>query len=174
MSDTPQLVRSFADLLALLQRDGVPHEANLPGSELVIPTQRGALDAVLLLRWQQDAGVVQFIQPLPFEIPAERIPALEAAICRLNPALVVAGFELAYDQRRVGFRTTLPFMPRGGLSAEEIQAYFRVTVKTAADFLPTLQRIAQGLASPQNVLTDAQADMAQRQGAGGPGALGTY
>lgn len=174
MSDTTHPVRSFADLLALLQKDGVPHEVNLPSSEVIIPTQRGALDAVLLLRWQQDAGVVQFIQPLPFEIPKERIPALEAAICRLNPALVVSGFELAYDQRRVGFRTTLPFMPRGELTADEIQAYFRVTVKTAADFLPTLSRIAQGLSSPQNVLTDAQADMAQSQSAKGPGALGTY
>lgn len=179
MSDTTQPVCSFADLLALLQKDGVPHEANLPGAELIIPTQRGALDAVLLLRWQQDAGVVQFIQPLPFEVPKERIPALEAAICRLNPALVVSGFELAYEQRRIGFRTTLPFMPRGGLTAEEIQAFFRVTVKTAADFLPTLSRIAQGLASPENVLADAQADMAQRQGASGngaqgPGSLGTY
>ena len=82
MSDTTQPVCSFADLLALLQKDGVPHEANLPGAELIIPTQRGALDAVLLLRWQQDAGVVQFIQPLPFEVPKERIPAIEAAVLK--------------------------------------------------------------------------------------------
>jgi len=47
MSDSSQLVRSYADLLDLLRRDGVPHEANLETSEVVIPTQRGPLDAVL-------------------------------------------------------------------------------------------------------------------------------
>lgn len=79
---------------------------------MVIPTQRGPLDSVLLIRWQTDAGVVQIIQPLTFEVPIERMPAMEAALCRLNPALVVAGFEIAYEHRRVGFRTTLPLQPR--------------------------------------------------------------
>ena len=85
---------------------------------------------------------------------------MEAALCRLNPALVVAGFELAYERRRVGFRTTLPLQPRGGLLPDEIQTYFRITVKTAADFLPTLSRIASGIGKPQNVLSDAQSDLA--------------
>lgn len=174
MSDSSQLVRSYADLLDLLRRDGVPHEANLETSEVVIPTQRGPLDAVLLIRWQADAGVVQMIQPLTFEVPPERIPAMEVALCRLNPALVVAGFELAYERRRVGFRTTLPLQPRGGLLPDEIQTYFRITVKTAADFLPTLSRIASGIGKPQNVLSDAQSDLAGGNSGGGPGALGTY
>jgi len=114
------------------------------------------------------------IQPLTFEVPPERIPAMEAALCRLNPALVVAGFELAYERRRVGFRTTLPLQPRGGLLPDEIQTYFRITVKTAADFLPTLSRIASGIGKPQNVLSDAQSDLAGGNSGGGPGALGTY
>ena len=64
MSDNTQLVSSFSDLLALLKNDGVPHEGNLETSEVVIPTQRGPLDSVLLIRWQGDAGVIQIIQPL--------------------------------------------------------------------------------------------------------------
>lgn len=174
MSDNIQLVRSFADLLDLLKRDGVPHEVNVETSEVVIPTQRGPLDSVLLIRWQADAGVVQMIQPLTFEVPAERLPAMESALCRLNPALVVAGFEIAYERRRVGFRTTLPLQPRGGLLPDEIQTCFRITVKTAADFLPTLSRIASGIGKPQNVLSDAQSDLAGGNRGGGPGALGTY
>lgn len=174
MSDNTQLVSSFSDLLALLKNDGVPHEGNLETSEVVIPTQRGPLDSVLLIRWQTDAGVVQIIQPLTFEVPIERMPAMEAALCRLNPALVVAGFEIAYEHRRIGFRTTLPLQPRGGVLPEEIQTYFRITVKTAADFLPTLSRIATGLGSPQTVLADAQADLAAGRTGAGPGALNTY
>ena len=76
--------------------------------------------------------------------------------------------------RSVGFRTTLPLQPRGGVLPEEIQTYFRITVKTAADFLPTLSRIATGLGSPHNVLTDAQADLSAAQTGSGPGALNTY
>jgi hypothetical protein len=141
MSDNTQLVRTFSELLELLKRDGVPHEANPETSEVVIPTQRGPL---------------------------------ESALCRLNPALVVAGFEIAYERRRVGFRTTLPLQPRGGILPDEIQTYFRITVKTAADFLPTLSRVAAGLGNPHNVLEDAQTDLAAGRNGSGPGALNTY
>lgn len=174
MSDNTQLVRTFSELLELLKRDGVPHEANPETSEVVIPTQRGPLDSVLLIRWQQEAGVVQLIQPLTFEVPVERLAAMESALCRLNPALVVAGFEIAYERRRVGFRTTLPLQPRGGILPDEIQTYFRITVKTAADFLPTLSRVAAGLGNPHNVLEDAQTDLAAGRNGSGPGALNTY
>lgn len=174
MLDTSPVVRTFSDLLELLKTDGVPHQANVETSEVVIPTKKGVLDSVMLIRWQHEARTVQFIQPLPFEVPVERIPAMEAAICRLNPVLLLAGFELSYETRHIGFRTTLPLEPRGGLCASEIQAYFRVTVKTAADFVRTLQRIADGEADPHDVLALAEADLDESSKPAVSGSFSSY
>lgn len=160
MDDTALLCR-FPDLLKLLDRDEVPHEATLDSCEVVIPTKQRALDSLLLIRWQVETGTVQFIQPLPFEIPLERLPAVETAVCRLNPMLLLPGFEIEYNTRRVGYRTVLSLLPRGGVLAAEVQAYFRVTVKTAADFFPVLARVADGLADPLQVVRDAQAELAE-------------
>lgn len=171
------LVSSFQDLLDLLRRDNVMHQPNVAAGEVLIPTQRGQLDSVLMMRWQDEEGVLQFVQPLSVEIPAERMAAIAQAVTRLNPALAIAGFELSYERRRLAFRTTLPLMPRGGLLPAEIQTYFRITVKTAADFVPTFGRIASGHSAPETIIADAQRDLdaverAEQKPA--PGALGTY
>lgn len=171
-----RLVRSYQELLDLLRRDNVMHQPNLAAGEVLIPTQRGQLDSVLMMRWQTEESVLQFVQPLAFEIPAERMQAMAVALSRLNPALAISGFELSYERRRVVFRTTLPLMPRGGLLPGEIQMYFRITVKTAADFLPTLSRVAAGQASPDTIVADATRDLeaVERGAQKPPDVLGTY
>ena len=152
-------VTTYGELLALLNHDGVPHQANITTKEVVIPTQKGALDSVLLMRFQDEQGVLQFIQLLTVEVPPERIPAIESALARLNAVLVVAGFELSHETRRLAYRASLPLFPRGGLLSSEIQAYFRMAVKTASDFLPTFARIAEGQAGPDTVVDEAKRDM---------------
>ena len=172
-----RLIRSFQDLLDLLRRDNVMHQPDVAAGEVLLPTQRGQLDSVLMMRWQQEESVLQFIQPLAIEIPAERMPAMAAAVTRLNPALAIAGFELSYERRRIAFRTTLPLMPRGGLLPAEIQMYFRITVKTAADFLPTFGRVASGQAQPDSIVADATRDMEAAERSASrptPDVLGTY
>jgi len=162
------LVKNYKELVQLLQRDGVSHQANVSSSEVLIPTQRAQLDSVLILRWQEPEAVLQFIQPLNFEIPESRLNAMDAAVARLNPVLIIAGFEISHELRRVAFRSTLPLLPRGGLAPGEIQTYFRVAVKTAADFMPTLMRIAAGQAEPTTIVADAKRDFAAAEAAAMP------
>lgn len=170
-----RFVTTYGELLALLNHDGVPHQANITTKEVVIPTQKGALDSVLLIRFQEEQGVLQFIQLLTLEVPPERIPAVESALARLNAVLVVAGFELSHETRRLAYRATLPLFPRGGLLSSEIQAYFRMAVKTASDFLPTFARIAEGQAGPETVVDEAKRDMRPEGApAAPPPGLSTY
>lgn len=140
--DSP--ITSFADLQRLLVRDHVMHEVHQEAEEVVISTQKGELDSVLFMRWRKQAGVLEYIQPLPFEVPTESTVAMESAICRLNFSSILVGcLVFAAKVRRVFFRATLPILPRGELLPEEIRAYFRLCVNTAAEFLPELRALAE-------------------------------
>ncbi len=158
MATDPNRIASYPDLLELLAREGVLHQARTEEKSVTIPTEKGALDGMLLMRWQESDGIIQFIQSLPLEIPADKIAAMESAIARLNHALALPGFDLNHEYRMLTYRQILPIYPRGYVHPAEIQAMFRVTVKTAADFLPTLSRILRGEGKLENIVADAQRD----------------
>lgn len=158
MATDPNRIASYPDLLELLAREGVLHQARTEEKSVTIPTEKGALDGMLLMRWQDSDGIIQFIQSLPLEIPTDKIAAMESAIARLNHALALPGFDLNHEYRMLTYRQILPIYPRGYVHPAEIQAMFRVTVKTAADFLPTLARILRGEGRLENIVADAQRD----------------
>ena len=163
-SDPNALVRNFQELLQLLNRDSVTHQANLEAEEAIIPTQMGELASALILRWRTADGALQFIQPLPFDIAPEQLSNMESALCRLNFGMAFSGFALSHEARRVLYRLTLPLFVRGGLLPAEIKAYFSITVKTAADSLPVLKRVASGTLTPDKVIAEVQRYMARNEG----------
>ena len=118
---------------------------------------------VLLLRWQQDAGVVQFIQPLcRLRFPKAHPRAPIGPICRLNPRS--SCLASSWPTSSAGSASApAALYARGRLTAEEIQAFFRVTVRPKADFADAFAGFAPGLASPENVPPMRKTDMAQRQ-----------
>ena len=156
MAIDPNAIGNFPDLVKLLEKDGVLHKTDIPEQTVQIPTQRGELDSVLLMRWQESDGVIQFIQALPIEVPADRLPVLSDALTRLNHALAIPGFDLNHEHGLVAYRLYLPIYPRGSVRPNEIQAMFRLTVKTAADFYPTIRRIIAGEVKPEKVVEEAK------------------
>lgn len=170
-ADPNALVRSFQDLLSLLTRDSVTHQPNVEGEEIIVPTQMGELASALVLRWRTADGALQFIQPLPIEVPIEQLANMESAINRLNFGMAFAGFALSHEARRVLYRLTLPLFVRGGLLPQEIKAYFSIAVKTASDSLPVLKRVASGATTPDKVVAEVQRYMAGgKPGAANPSA----
>lgn len=158
MATDPNRIASYRELLDLLAREGVLHQARTEEKSVTIPTEKGTLDGMLLMRWQDSDGVIQFIQSMPLEIAEDKIALVESAIARLNHALALPGFDLNHDYRLLTYRQVLPIYPRGYVHPAEIQAMFRVTVKTAADFLPTLARVLRGEGTLGNIVADAQRD----------------
>ena len=158
MATDPNRIASYRDLLELLAREGVLHQARAEEQSVTIPTQKGTLEGLLLMRWQESDGVIQFIQSLPFEIAEAKVALMESAIVRLNHALALPGFDLNHEFRAITYRQVLPIYPRGFVHPAEIQAMFRVTVKTAADFLPTLTRVLSGAGKVETIVADAQRD----------------
>lgn len=153
-------ITRYEDLLDLLRKDGVLHQANLEERSVTIPTGRGELRGVLVIRWQGEQGVVQLVQSLPFTVPAERTAAFESALSRLNHALLLPGFGLNHEGSTPYYRLALPLFPGRPPRPEDVRAAFRTAVKTAADFLPALRRVATEGASPETIVADARVDLA--------------
>ena len=78
------------------------------------------------------------------------------ALTRLNHALAIPGFDLNHEHGLIAYRLYLPIYPRGSVRPNEVQAMFRLTVKTAADFFPTLRRIVAGEIKPEDVVDEAK------------------
>ncbi len=153
-------IASFRELVHLLDRDAVFHKADASDMTVQIPTQRGPLDSVLLVRWQESDGVIQFIQAIPLEVPEQRLADVVDAVTRLNHVLAIPGFDVNHARKLLAYRLYLPIYPRGAVRASEIQAMFRLTVKTAAELLPVLARVLSGQTRPADVVADAQREYA--------------
>jgi hypothetical protein len=152
-------VGSYDDLLDLLRRQGVLHQADGATRSARIPTEINGLQGVQLLRWQDTDGVLAHIQSMAVTIPAERLAAVEQAIARINHALPWPGLDLNHDARLVAYRLVLPMLP-GGIDPRAIQAYFRLAVRVAANLTPTLRRVAAGELEPAGAVADVRRELA--------------
>lgn len=156
MAFDANLISSFQDLTQLLDRDGVFHKTELADKTVQIPTQRGTLDSVMIVRWQDADGVIQFIQGLPLEVPDDKLGAVVDAVARLNHVLAIPGFDINHQRKILAYRLYLPIYPRGSVKSAEIQAMFRLTVKTAADLMPVFSGVIAGTVRPEDVVAEAQ------------------
>ena len=153
-------IRDYAGLLKLLEKDAVPFQAQVEERSVRIGTKKGQLEGVMLIRWQDQDGVAQFIQSIPFETPEEKVPAVESAIVRINHAMALPGFGFHHKVRVPYFRLTAPLHPGVGLSDKEIRAYFSTCLRLASQFFPALKRVALEDADPSTVVADARFDQA--------------
>lgn len=160
MSTEQIQISSYQDLVNLLVKDGVQHEADAASKSARILTEQNGFSGVQLIRWQEEDGVLQFIQSMPIEVADDKLAAIESAVARLNHALAWPGLDVNHEYHMVAYRVVLPLLPRGLVLPQEIRACFRLAVKTAADLTPTLLRVITGVTAPADVLADAQREMA--------------
>ena len=160
MPGPPVLISSYADLVAYLEGDRVLHQADAAAKSVTIPTEQKGIQGFQVIRWQDADGVVQFIQSMLREIPGDRMPVLESAVCRLNHALAWLGLDLNRAHGLLAFRVALPIFPRGAIEAREIQAAFRAAVKVGADLAPVLARVVSGQIAPDAVIDEVRRVMA--------------
>lgn len=159
MAGETVIIRSYQDILNLLARDGILHQADPPDLSVRIPTARGAVEGLMLLRWQERDGVMQLIHPLPLRARADRLSEVEGAILRLNHALALPGFGLDHGSGQLYYRATLPVVP-DGVTDRTVQSVFRAVVRSVYDLLPALRRVVEEGASAEGVVADASVDLA--------------
>lgn len=152
-------VRTYAQLVELLTRDQVSFQADPPNQSVHIPTRARGADGVLVIRWQEAEGMAQLVHPLPITLTPRRLSAVEAAIARVNHALILPGFGINHEANLIYYRIALP-VPNEGVPDHAIQGLFSAAVRTAADFGPSLRRVAEEDAPGDGILADASVDLA--------------
>ena len=150
---------TYADLVQLLMRDGISHRADPRRKLVTLETEQQGILGLQEIVWQDEEAAVQFVQSVPVELPADpaRLAGLESALLRLNAALPFAGLTLQHETARLYYRHTLPLLPRGGLTTDEVKAGFRLAVGMGAMLTPTLRKLAQGEIEPHQAVAEAQA-----------------
>ena len=162
----PETIGDFAELLAMLEADRVPHRADAATQLVEIPTRLASEDATLLIVWDRDEHLVQLIQPLPFEVPTGAVPAVEDALVRINHALKMPGFGLNLASRYAYFRLAVPRRIDGTLAPGELRRLCGVTVSTAREYEGALRGVALDGERAADVLAAAAAHAPR--GAGEP------
>ncbi|WP_197443757.1 YbjN domain-containing protein [Maioricimonas rarisocia] len=148
----PTLLTSFDDVVTILERDAVSHQANAEQQFVTIPTRRNGFQGVMLIRWAASDGVLHFVQNLPLEVPDERHSDLAEAMVRLNHAYPVPGLGFNHVTKTAYFRMTVPIQPRGGLTDREMTTYFNYALQQAINLAPTVKAVIDGDVPPQQAL----------------------
>ncbi|MCE9577010.1 MAG: YbjN domain-containing protein [Deltaproteobacteria bacterium] len=131
----------FADLVAAVAAQGLPHRAVAPQVEVQV--HRPPVVGAITLIWSAQVPTVQLLHVIAHP-PANR-PALLDAIARINHALPRPGFGLAPDGDALYFRLVLA-RRRGtdDLAAAAIGPALTAVIDAVAAFAPVLAEVARG------------------------------
>ena len=145
------LVKDFASLLKLLNEDGVTHQTHMKDSAVSIPTEKGPIDGVFVIRWDAEQGFAHFIQPFMMPIPKEKIADMEGAMMRLNHAIPYPGLGINHETGHPYFRMSIAVLGEG-LSAADVRRYFSHTLAQAAKWHPEVKSVLEG--APPNQIVE--------------------
>ncbi len=149
--DSGSNVTDFAGLVELLNRDGVTHQTQMAEQAVLIPTEKGEIDSVLVIRWDSNQQIVHFIQPMTMQVPNDRLREVEHAMLRLNHAMPFPGLGINHDANVAYFRMSVPVDVRG-MQVPEIRQRFSQTLALAAKWQPVLKKVVDGTVSASNVV----------------------
>lgn len=162
LEERPREVSSFAQLIEILNTDKINHQPNEAENYTIVPINKNGLQAAQVIRWAAHDGVVHFIQVIPIQIEAERLPAIESAMIRLNHSYPVPGLGMNHENNTPYFRLTVPLLPRGHLLENEVKEYFSFCVNQAVNFTPALLALSKGEVAAKDIL-QFQRTMIQRK-----------
>ncbi len=148
---------SFAELVAAIAAQGLPHRVDAPRVE--IPVQRPPVVGAITAIWSPQVPTVQLLHVVA-AAPANRA-ALHDAIARVNHALPQPGFGLAPDDGPLYFRLVLA-RRRGtdDLAAAALGPALTAVIDAIAAFGPVLAEVASGARAPEHALRMARPDAA--------------
>jgi hypothetical protein len=149
----PTRITGFADMEELLKADGVQYMKDDAERAVQIPTETGVFKGNLFIRWEKSLPYVNAICPVIFDIPDDRMGAVETTCLRINHAVALPGFCVDPERRFAYFRITVPIEP-GGMEASFYRMMMMAAIHNARDFLAALQAVVAG-ASPEEAVSAA-------------------
>jgi len=148
----PMRIDSYAALVQMLTKDNIQFEPDDNSQLVVCPTSKEGVESAIVIRFALEDGVVHFVAIMPLEVPADRLPAVESAMIRMNHGYPVPGLGFNHDTGTMYFRLTAPVLPRGFLDEAEVKEYFGYTINQTIALMPTMRAIINGDVEPKNVM----------------------
>ena len=130
-----------------LDRRGWPHE-RLPGGDVVsFPFQGDTERWVVYGEAREEEGRVIFYSVVPFNVPAERRPAMAEFLTRANYGLHIGNFELDLDDGEVRFKTSLD-VKGAQLTAQLVDRAVVMNLHATNRYLPGIEALVGDDAAP--------------------------
>jgi hypothetical protein len=139
------VLRSFDDLVAYLSERRLPHVANPATHSIEAPVQAPFVPGTVYLRWEVKAPIVQIIQALCRDVPADRVADVEAACARLNTAAVVPGVGFDHALGVIYYRMVAPRYD-GTITGEQVEGQVHACLRNARDLHAALADVVAGRA----------------------------
>ncbi|HKA86211.1 MAG TPA: hypothetical protein VKE22_01050 [Haliangiales bacterium] len=155
----PERVAGFADVIALLEADGVPHTRHDAQKIVELATDSGPAKGAMLIRWETEVPYATVIHPIVMNVAPERLAAMTECVTLLNHAILLPGFGVDRDQRFAYFRLVLPIEP-AGMQADFFRTMVLACLNNSRDFWLALHGVANGEA-PEGALRTALALLGQ-------------
>ena len=131
-------INSFDDLVEILQKENVPFRADRDNQVVELAVHTGPLHTEMVIRWEAQLVLAQFIVAFPLHVPVERLGPVEHALAVLNHRLIMPGFGVDNEKRLLYFRLVTPRQDDGSMSYDQINRLVSAAVDTLLDFYPLL------------------------------------
>src|SRR5262245_40693694 len=95
------MLTTFLEMVMFLDRQATPMRVEPEKERVVVSTAGRGLPGEMAILWDQQHMLVQCLYPLPFQIPAERMSAMDEAVTRINHALALPGLGVDHGGRLV-------------------------------------------------------------------------
>jgi hypothetical protein len=109
------------------------------------------------LRWrclacEDDSGRFVFVSLIPIKVPEARRPACAELLCRINARVGPGHFDLDFNDGELAFRTVVPVIKKGRLSAEMIADIIQGHQVVVDCFIPAITSVVYAGQSPEKAL----------------------
>jgi hypothetical protein len=138
-----ETLKTFADLIEYLTERNVPHRGDLASQVVELPVRSPPLVGHIYVRWEKTLPFLQVIHPFVTNVPAERVPEVETAICRANTIIPLPGLGYEHERRFVYMRLCMPIFQEG-MVALSFQRLVRALIQNAKDFIGAFRDIVAG------------------------------
>jgi len=132
---------TFEHLEDLCRRRGLPFKTNEDTGQIALLHRILDEDAPLYLIPHPGRGMVSFVVPLPFRVPAARYPFITEAAARLHHASCMGTWVLELATGELSFRVTLP-VHGAEYTDDGVLFVTRVVVSTVEAAAADLRQIA--------------------------------
>lgn len=164
-------INNFDQLIEIFQKENVPFRGDRDNQLIELAVNTGPLQTEMVIRWEAQLVLAQFIVAFPFRVQSERIAAVEHALSILNHRLIMPGFGLDNDKGILYFRLVTPRQDDGSMTYDQVHRLISAAVDTLLDFYPLLVGVVnEGKAADEllDALAPSLAKLPERNEAAAP------